>query len=515
MNSDTSDDFDISYLNNNNTTNNNTNNNKMSNGGQEIKKPNMTTDTDFHLGYIANPSKIRMDIVNENNSDDNNSESNVSKLLENLNNSNDASSDTSIVIDDDDDDSDEKNNSRSSNISEPKVNILKNNSNKSNNSNNMNSNSTKDYKTNVPNEPKKVFSEKELRFKKIELLRKLSEIKASGYELSKDYDFNSDIEEMEYEYELLKSMKDKQNGVGLYKSFMLNAVTAIEFLNDRYDPFDFKLNGWSEHMNIAADDYGDVLGEIYEKYRGSGKKMEPEIKLMLMVAASGASFHASNTMFKKLPGLEKIIKDNPALLSKLTTQMFNDKEKESNFMTRQEINAQEQMRQQQMRQQQLKEEQLRKQNELRQQQILRQQLLERERQQQQQQHLAAQGYPHMAPAPVMQMNPHIQQGMVNNTITPQQINNIEQQRQEQINNMGTNVIKGPTNVDDIINKVTEERLKEKKKLESKQVDIMLSDESSSNDRLVTSSTIQNDSAGNPVSKRGRKKKKASISITTK
>ena len=82
---------------------------------------------------------------------------------------------------------------------------------------------------------------------------------------------------------------------------MLNAVTAIEFLNDRYDPFDFKLSGWSEHMNIAVDDYGDVLGEIYEKYRGTGKKMEPEIKLLLMIAASGASFHASNTMFKKLP----------------------------------------------------------------------------------------------------------------------------------------------------------------------------------------------------------------------
>jgi hypothetical protein len=97
---------------------------------------------------------------------------------------------------------------------------------------------------------------------------------------------------------------------------------------------------------------------------------------MLMICASGASFHASNTMFKQLPGLEKLIKENPALLSKLTSQMFNDKDKDSNFMTRQEINAQEQMRQQQMRQQQLKEEQMKKQNELRQQQLLRQQMME-------------------------------------------------------------------------------------------------------------------------------------------
>ena len=69
-------------------------------------------------------------------------------------------------------------------------------------------------------------------------------------------------------------------------------------------------------------------------------------------------------------------------------------------------------KQQQMRQQQLKAEQIKKQNELRQQQILRQQLLERQKQE----HLAAQGYPSSIPAPVMQMNPHIQQGMMNNNI---------------------------------------------------------------------------------------------------
>ena len=353
-----------------------------------------------------------------------------------------------------------------------------------------------------------------MRFKKIELLRRLSEIKASGYELSKDYNFNSDIEEMEYEFDLLKSMKDKQNGVGLYKSFLLNACTAIEFLNDRYDPFDFKLNGWSEHMNIACDDYNDVLGEIYEKYRGSGKKMEPEIKMMLMICASGASFHASNTMFKQLPGLDKLIKENPALLSKLTSQMFNDKEKESNYMTRQEINAQEQLRQQQIRQQQLKGEQMKKQNELMQQQILRQQMIERQRQEEV---LAAQGFPNSMPAPVMQMNnPVIQQKQQQApSMTSQQINHMEQQRQQQINNLNnsTQQVTGPSNVDNIIDRITKERLKEKKKLEENS--IMISDESSSNDRVVSSSTVGNDSAGNPVSRRGRKKtKKPAISINT-
>ena len=38
----------------------------------------------------------------------------------------------------------------------------------------------------------------EMRIKKIELLRKLAEIKAKGFSLTKEYDFNSSIEEMEY-----------------------------------------------------------------------------------------------------------------------------------------------------------------------------------------------------------------------------------------------------------------------------------------------------------------------------
>ena len=505
MNSDTSDDFDISYLNNNN--NNNSNMEKKTN--ENPKKPNFSTETDFHLNYIANPDKIKLNVgddIPKMSEDDDNSDTNVSNLLNNLT-SNKHSSDTSIVIDDDSDSEDnDYNNDNSSSSSQKKVNILKGSSEKKY--------SPKSTRKEEKSPDRKIFSEKELRFKKIELLRKLSEIKAAGYELSKDYDFNSDIEEMEYEYDLLKSMKDKQNGVGLYKSFLLNACTAIEFLNDRYDPFDFKLNGWSEHMNIAVDDYNDVLGEIYEKYRGSGKKMEPEIKLMLMICASGASFHASNTMFKQLPGLDKLIKENPALLSKLTSQMFNDKEKESNYMTRQEINAQEQLRQQQIRQQQLKAEQMKKKNELRQQQILRQQMMERQRQEEV---LAAQGFPNSAPAPVMQMNnPVIQQQQQAPPITAQQINHMEQQRQQQINNLNNSPpqqVTGPSNVDNIIDRITKERLKEKKKLEDNS--IMISDESSSNDRVVSSSTVGNDSAGNPVTRRGRKKtKKPTISINT-
>jgi hypothetical protein len=179
----------------------------------------------------------------------------------------------------------------------------------------------------------------EIRMRKIEFLRKLSEIKSKGYQLSKEYDFNSSLEEMEYEYDLLKSFADKRNGVKIFKSGMLQAVSVIEFLNDKYDPFDFHLSGWGEHMSLEVDSWEDVLEEIYEKYKGSGKKMAPEIKLIYLLIASASAFHFTKSQSSKLPGLDSVLSSNPGLLSKILNPGKKDS---SQFMTAQEINIEKQ-----------------------------------------------------------------------------------------------------------------------------------------------------------------------------
>lgn len=225
------------------------------------------------------------------------------------------------------------------------------------------------------NEPVIPLTQQEIRMKKIEMLRKLCEIKAKGYQLSKDYDFNSSLEEMEYEYELLKSFADKRNGVKIFKNGMLQAVSVIEFLNDKYDPFDFHLSGWGEHMSVEVDTWEDVLEEIYEKYKGTGKKMAPEIKLLYLIIASASAFHFSKSHSSKLPGLDSVLSSNPGLLSKI---MNPGKTESSQFMTPQELNIEKQreelkkkegeVRQQQQQQQQLHiqqlQAQLEKQNEM-------------------------------------------------------------------------------------------------------------------------------------------------------
>ena len=190
----------------------------------------------------------------------------------------------------------------------------------------------------------------EMRIKKIELLRKLAEIKSKGFSLTKEYDFNSSIEEMEYEFALLKSFVDKRNGVKIFKSGLLQTVSIIEFLNDKYDPFDFHLQGWGEHMSIEVDSYDDILEELYEKYKGTGKGMPAEVKLLLLISASAGAFHFSKSQ-SSIPGLEQTLSRNPELVSKL----LNPQKPQSQFMSAQELNIQKQRVLLQQREKELKQ----------------------------------------------------------------------------------------------------------------------------------------------------------------
>jgi hypothetical protein len=179
-----------------------------------------------------------------------------------------------------------------------------------------------------------MLSPQEIRIKKIELLRRLSEIKTKGYNLTKDYDFNSSIEEMEYEYDLLKSFADKRNGVKLYRSLILNGISLVEMGNKYYDPFSFKLDGWSEHMSVEIDGWDDVLEELYEKYKTSGGGWPPELKLALLVVGSGAGYHFTKANLGGLP---------PGMgAGSVLGNMMSNKQKPSQFMSAQEINLEQQ-----------------------------------------------------------------------------------------------------------------------------------------------------------------------------
>jgi len=148
---------------------------------------------------------------------------------------------------------------------------------------------------------------------KKELLFQFEKLEKKGIRLNKKFTISSNIDEMRAEYETLKRQREMENSVKFQKKMLMAFVTATEFLNSRFDPFDVKLDGWSENMHESINDYDEVMEELHEKYKGKSK-MAPELKLLMMVGGSAFMFHLTNTMFKTtLPGMDSILKQNPEL----------------------------------------------------------------------------------------------------------------------------------------------------------------------------------------------------------
>ena len=170
-------------------------------------------------------------------------------------------------------------------------------------------------------EPK--MSKEELLREKFKYLRKLEALEKKGVEISKKYNMESSLQEMQGEYETIMEEKSKQNSIKFQANMLMAAINGIEFLNGQFDPFDIKLDGWSEQVNENIQDYDDVFGELYEKYK-SKASIAPELKLLFQLGGSAVMVHMTNTMFKSaMPGMDDILRQNPDLMRSFQNAAVN------------------------------------------------------------------------------------------------------------------------------------------------------------------------------------------------
>jgi hypothetical protein len=229
-------------------------------------------------------------------------------------------------------------------------------------------------------------------------------------------------------------------------------------MNDKYDPFDFKLKGWSEHMSVEVDSYEDIIEELYEKYKGTGKSTPAEVRLILLILASGAAFHFSRTQLSGIPGVSSVA-------TGVINKMMSGSKKDSKFMSPQEINLE---KQKQLLRDKDKE-------------------MKQKKSKNNQQHFNQQ-----------QFN---QQPQFN-----QQQFNQQQQFNNQKMSMSRDVpeIRAPENVQEILSRI--KHIQQNNNSLNNTTDTQ--EESTINDRLVSDSTFSENK------KRGRKPKKTLISINT-
>ncbi|BCS83092.1 hypothetical protein QLL95_gp1031 [Cotonvirus japonicus] len=147
-------------------------------------------------------------------------------------------------------------------------------------------------------------------------------VEEHGVELNKKYSIDDDPDELEAEYKMQRDKRNKKNKVKFYKGVLINIISGVELLNEKYDPFAIKLKDWSKQVASDMDDYTEVLGEIYEKYKHIGGNMAPEIKLIFMIIMSGVTFHISQQMFGS-GGLTDTLDKNPNVIGKLLGGLMN------------------------------------------------------------------------------------------------------------------------------------------------------------------------------------------------
>lgn len=156
--------------------------------------------------------------------------------------------------------------------------------------------------------------------KKRLLLFKLKRLQKKNYQASRFYDMNSSLGELTAEVESLKREANLDQGTKVTKNALISVCSLLEYVNNKFDPFDIVLDGWSEDINddVAGGEYDEVMEELYYKYYDK-VSMGPEMKLITMIGGSAVKFHLSHTLLKTMiPNADALLRQNPNLKNEIS-----------------------------------------------------------------------------------------------------------------------------------------------------------------------------------------------------
>jgi hypothetical protein len=166
----------------------------------------------------------------------------------------------------------------------------------------------------TPAPPRDFEKEKQ---EKIELLNKLQRLETKGYPVSKRFTMDNSLEEIKQEFSRLVDARNLESSLRFQRQMLMGAITGMEWMNNKFDPFDVKLEGWSESVHTNVEDFDEIFEELYDKYKERGK-MPPEMRLMMAVAGSGFMCHVSNSFFRqKMPTMDDVMRNNPQLAKQM------------------------------------------------------------------------------------------------------------------------------------------------------------------------------------------------------
>lgn len=162
------------------------------------------------------------------------------------------------------------------------------------------------------------------------ILYQFERMEKKGIRLPRKFTLSDSLYDMQMEMERIKRDREVDASIQFQRKMLMACITGVEFLNTKFDPFDIKLDGWSETVHDGINDYDEIFEELHDKYK-SKSRMAPELKLLFTLGGSAFMFHLTKTMFRSsLPNMNDVLRQNPNLMKEFANATANTMAKNDN-----------------------------------------------------------------------------------------------------------------------------------------------------------------------------------------
>ena len=161
----------------------------------------------------------------------------------------------------------------------------------------ISSGSTQSYSTNKPGKVarEKKKRQEELLHEKVELLTRITNLSKNGFTATKQWDVKDDIDEIRYECYRMQRESNSKKSIKIMRRVLVTITTLVETGNAYFNPFNLRLDGFSESMMLNLDDYDDCFEQIHHKYSGRSS-VGPEMQILFTFMSAAIFHHAGNAI---------------------------------------------------------------------------------------------------------------------------------------------------------------------------------------------------------------------------
>lgn len=147
--------------------------------------------------------------------------------------------------------------------------------------------------------PEEELSYEQVQQQKAWILSQLKRLEKHGVVSPRRFTMDSSLTEMKTEIRRLKQEISLDRNLNFCRQGVLFFTKMIELINCAWDPFDLKLDGWSQAMMTEVHGYDEIFEELLEKW-GGRVDMGPELKLIGFICISGFTFYINKSLVEDM-----------------------------------------------------------------------------------------------------------------------------------------------------------------------------------------------------------------------